>query len=1253
MTQTPEQPTDQKPKRPGARHRLRFWLLLCLGLLVLLPVLLVSAVLLALRSETGTAWVIDQVPGLQVTHGRGSLLGQWQARHLEWRGYGVEVIVQAPRVDWSPSCLLRKQLCLDTLQAEKLTITQLPPADKSGGSGGVTLPGVDLPLGLRVTGVRMGTLTFNGTKIWDRLELDAGGSGAAWNIDRLLYRLDDYKVTASGRVETRRDWPVNLEVTASLPPPYGDEWVVEATLSGSVRDLMVNARSRGYLEASLEGQVQPLDPALPARLKVTSDKFLATPALPETLMLRGWFVEAQGSLQNGFRTRGQARLPGTTGPVKLLLEGLVTTEAAQDVRIELATANESGSGQDTVVATGKVNWIGGLNASADLRLRGFPWYTLVPQLGPPPVSLQSLDGTVSWQEGNYQAQLTAEVDSPQGKAEVSATVDGDLEKVRLTDLALVTGAGSLVGNGSVNYAGAVAWQAALQLKDFNPGFWVPALEASLSGEVKTEGQLRDGEIPDMSARWNLEGAWRSNPASLVGNLDTSSGNWELSGLELAVGENTLEGSGVWGDRLRTNLALAVPRPEAILPGLAGSLQATLEAGGTPTDPTAVLKASARNLSWQEKLAAERLTLDARLEPGMRLTSSLEGSDIAAFGQELKALTVTANGQQSEHRITVSASHAEANLELAFEGGAGPDWQTWQGALARGLIALPEQDQRWQLQSPAALAFSESGELTFGNHCWRWQQSSVCAEDQTLLPVPRIAYTINRFPTGALAPLLPETLRWDALINGEIDFSVTDAGPDGRIFLDAGDGEFQVLVDGDWEPLAYNAFTTEMNLKPQRAKLDVRLKGPELGEFSLDLGLDPTAKERRVDGSFRLKGLDLALAGLFTGIQDIAGQIDGEGQLSGPLMKPAVNGAVHLTNGRISDPTLPVPLEEVVASLEFNGYSAQLSGRIESNARSQTIIDGQFDWQRAPEGEITVTGKRVPFNIEPYARLEIAPDLKIAFREGALQVTGQVGVPRGSIEIEGLPPQAVSVSKDEVIVGAQKEEPVVRSLEMDVTVVVGEDKLTFAAFGLTGNLEGTLRITDNMDTRGTLRLVNGRYEAYGQELELKRARLLFVGNLAQPYLDIEAVREVGTVIAGIRLSGPVQSPQTEVFSNPDMPQTDALSYLILGRPPQGGGDQGQMTRAALSLGLTQANKVTGQIGEELGIRQLTLEAEGSGEQTSVVASGYLTDDLSVRYGVGVFEPITTVALRYDLGKYFYLEAASGLAASLDIFYTRDF
>jgi translocation and assembly module TamB len=250
---------------------------------------------------------------------------------------------------------------------------------------------------------------------------------------------------------------------------------------------------------------------------------------------------------------------------------------------------------------------------------------------------------------------------------------------------------------------------------------------------------------------------------------------------------------------------------------------------------------------------------------------------------------------------------------------------------------------------------------------------------------------------------------------------------------------------------------------------------------------------------------------------------------------------------------------------------------------------------------------------------------------------------------------VSVSEDEVIVGQQAEESAGPPVNLNITVVVGEDQVSFNGFEVTGNLKGTLRIGNDLNTRGSLRLIDGRYEAYGQELELRRARLIFTGPLTEPYVDIEAIRRVGTVIAGIRLSGPVTEPRTEVFSEPDMPQTDALSYLILGKPPgapsQGG--EGQMRNAAISLGLNQAAGLTRSVGEELGIEELTLETQGSGTDSAVVASGYLTDELSVRYGVGIFEPFTTVALRYDLGRYFYLEAASGLASSLDIFYTRDF
>ena len=83
------------------------------------------------------------------------------------------------------------------------------------------------------------------------------------------------------------------------------------------------------------------------------------------------------------------------------------------------------------------------------------------------------------------------------------------------------------------------------------------------------------------------------------------------------------------------------------------------------------------------------------------------------------------------------------------------------------------------------------------------------------------------------------------------------------------------------------------------------------------------------------------------------------------------------------------------------------------------------------------------------------------------------------------------------------------------------------------------------------------------------------------------------------------------------------------------------------------ELTGGIAKNLGIQDFQLDTQGSGNSTSVVASGNISEKLSLRYGVGVFEPASTIALRYLLSKKVYLEVASGVASSLDIFYKRDF
>ncbi|MEP2613262.1 MAG: translocation/assembly module TamB, partial [Marinobacter alexandrii] len=198
----PDQQGQDTSAQDKARRSGWFWLLVALAVLILLPVVLMVAILLALRSETGTAWVIDQVPGLEVTEGRGSLLGQWQASEVVWQGFGVNVEVEAVLVDWSPSCLLQTRICLDTLRATRLDVRVQPSAETEETTQGIDLPALELPVRVRVGDVNLGPFSLNGSRVWDRLELSAGGSGADWQLERGVYQLGDYKVTASGRVIT-------------------------------------------------------------------------------------------------------------------------------------------------------------------------------------------------------------------------------------------------------------------------------------------------------------------------------------------------------------------------------------------------------------------------------------------------------------------------------------------------------------------------------------------------------------------------------------------------------------------------------------------------------------------------------------------------------------------------------------------------------------------------------------------------------------------------------------------------------------------------------------------------------------------------------------------------------------------------------------------------------------------------------------------------------------------------------------------
>ena len=81
--------------------------------------------------------------------------------------------------------------------------------------------------------------------------------------------------------------------------------------------------------------------------------------------------------------------------------------------------------------------------------------------------------------------------------------------------------------------------------------------------------------------------------------------------------------------------------------------------------------------------------------------------------------------------------------------------------------------------------------------------------------------------------------------------------------------------------------------------------------------------------------------------------------------------------------------------------------------------------------------------------------------------------------------------------------------------------------------------------------------------------------------------------------------------------------------------------------------TNKIGRSFGLESLVVDASGSDTDANVNITGYITPDLYLRYGVGVFTPVDKFTLRYQLTRRVYVEATSSIERAIDVFYNWSF
>ncbi|MEO6155108.1 MAG: translocation/assembly module TamB domain-containing protein, partial [Thermomonas sp.] len=362
-------------------------------------------------------------------------------------------------------------------------------------------------------------------------------------------------------------------------------------------------------------------------------------------------------------------------------------------------------------------------------------------------------------------------------------------------------------------------------------------------------------------------------------------------------------------------------------------------------------------------------------------------------------------------------------------------------------------------------------------------------------------------------------------------------------------------------------------------------------------------------------------------------------------KPVIGGQGHLANFATELPALGIAVQDGDLRLQAQpDGTARIVGKLSSGG-GVLDVNGTLGWRdQATPLVLNLRGKDVLIAETRELRAIANPDLTVRYAaDTPLQVTGKVTVTQADINLERLD-QGISTSPDVVVLDPVDPNHVVpNALDLDLELVMG-DAVNLKGFGLTGTLGGSLRVFAppgrEMRGSGTLE-VGGRYRAYGQRLQITRGHLVWANDLIDnPRLDIRAEREVGDVTAGIRVVGSASDPRASVYSDPAKSETEALSYLTLGRPLTSlSGDEARQVGAAKSALSAGTGLLASQLGSKLGLDDAGINNSRALGGDVLSFGKYLSPKLYVGYGVSLLGTGQVLTLKYLLRKGFNIQIES--------------
>ncbi|MBU9827108.1 autotransporter assembly complex protein TamB [Rahnella perminowiae] len=1265
---------------------------ICLGFLIFL-VLLISLVAFLVGTQTGLHLLINGanrfVPGLNIA----STEGGWRDLTLKGVHYempGVDVKAGEFHLSLDFSCLKNSALCVNALRVKDVNVVvntqkMTPAAAQPEPENSEPLTNLSTPYPITL---RLLTLDNINITLDDRaISLASFRTAARWEgraiqlmptrIGGLLIALPKTPVS-----------PLPEVVQAAQ-----DKAVEKATGKPAEPVAVVPEKPLGETLQALFAK--PLLPELPDfRLPVDLD---IQQILAENLRLTGdtdvliTRFELKASTQNQRVTLdklivrspqgsvdgvGQATL-NQNWPVEMTVNTAVNIDPLKGEKIKLKVAGG---------LRGKLDV--GLNLSGPVRAQlalqtqlaeaGLPLDLKLssdalqwPLTGTPQYQVKGFTFNVSGKATGYALSLRSDFKGDQiPPATLTLDGTGNVEQFRLKLLRLAALEGNADLTGVVDWSKAISWNSELKLTGINTAKQYPDWPSKLQGKITTRGSLYGGTWQMQIPVLDLTGNVKQNAVKAQGNVRGNSyGQWDIPQLHLELGRNNLDVKGTLSDTWDLDAKVDAPHLDGALPGLGGVVKGMLQLRGDLKAPKLLADLTATGLKWQA-LTVRRVDIKGDVSS----TDQIQGN-LAVRVQQLKqdALDITdinldAKGDEKKHELTLKVEGKPVSGHLALNGSFDRATEEWKGSITNTLFDTPV--GQWRLNRSVALDyFNKEQRITVGPHCWQNPNADLCVPKTIDAGASgQASVVLNRFDLAMIKPFLTDDTQLSGVFSGKADVSWKAEGglPQASVSLVGKGVKVQQLVQGSPLPVAFDTLNLNAGLNNGRASLDWLIKITHNGQLDGSIQIADPQGKRNLSGNVNIAriSMDLLQPALMDG-EKASGILNASLRLGGNAQKPLVFGKLALTDVDFDAQFMPFDITDANIGINFNGMSSIMEGVIKT-AQGQLELNGNADWSElnAWRARIAARGNKVRVSVPPMVRLDVSPDLVFDATPQLFSLNGTVDIPWARITVQELPESAVGVSSDEVMLNDQRQPiaPASASIPINSNLMVNIGKdVRLDAFGLKARLEGALKVAQDsrgLGLNGQINIPSGRFHAYGQDLIVRKGQLLFSGPADQPLLNLEAIRNPDAtendVVAGLRVTGEADAPKLEIFSDPAMSQQEALSYLLRGQGlDNSGGDSGAMTSALIGLGVAQSGKLVGKIGEAFGVSNLALDTQGVGDSSQVVVSGYVLPGLQVKYGVGIFDSLATLTLRYRLMPKLYLQAVSGIDQALDLLYQFEF